>query len=84
MIIRNGVPGSSMPPNAAPDNEIWAIVAHLRSISVMPPLESDGRREAEAARCSRDDCATCHQVRGEGGALGPDLTSIGAARSRAR
>ena len=26
-IIRNGVPGSSMPPNIAPDSELWAIVA---------------------------------------------------------
>jgi putative heme-binding domain-containing protein len=81
-IIRNGVPGSSMPPNIAPDNEIWAIVAHLRSISVMPPLESSGDPgRGRAAFAS--ECAGCHQVRGEGGALGPDLTSIGAARSRA-
>ena len=42
LIIRNGVPGSSMPPSVAPDNELWAIVAHLRSISVMPPLETTG------------------------------------------
>ena len=25
--IRNGVPGSIMPPSAAPDHELWAIVA---------------------------------------------------------
>jgi putative heme-binding domain-containing protein len=29
------------------------------------------------------ECAGCHQVRGTGGAFGPDLTSIGATRSRA-
>ena len=82
LIVRNGVPGSSMPPNAAPDNEIWAIVAHLRSISVMPPLESSG--DAGRGRATfANECAGCHQVRGEGGALGPDLTRIGAARSRA-
>jgi putative heme-binding domain-containing protein len=82
LIVRNGVPGSSMPPNIAPDNEIWAIVAHLRSISVMPPLESSG--DAGRGRATfASECAGCHQVRGEGGALGPDLTSIGAARSRA-
>ena len=82
LIVRNGVPGSSMPPNSAPDNEIWAIVAHLRSISVMPRLQSTG--DASRGRAVfADDCAGCHQVRGEGGALGPDLTSIGAARSRA-
>jgi putative heme-binding domain-containing protein len=82
LIVRNGVPGSSMPPNIAPDNEIWAIVAHLRSISVMPPLESSGDAGRGRATFARE-CAGCHQVRGEGGALGPDLTRIGAARSRA-
>lgn len=82
LIVRNGVPGSSMPPNSAPDNEIWAIVAHLRSISVMPRLQSTG--DASRGRAAfADDCAGCHQVRGEGGVLGPDLTSIGAVRSRA-
>jgi putative heme-binding domain-containing protein len=82
LIVRNGVPGSSMPPNSAPDNEIWAIVAHLRSISVMPRLQSAG--DASRGRAVFEaECAGCHQVRGEGGALGPDLTSIGAARSRA-
>jgi putative heme-binding domain-containing protein len=71
-----------MPPNIAPDNEIWAIVAHLRSISVMPPLQSSG--DAGRGRTTfASECAGCHQVRGEGGVLGPDLTSIGAARSRA-
>jgi putative heme-binding domain-containing protein len=82
LIVRNGVPGSSMPPNSAPDNEIWAIVAHLRSISLMPPLQSTG--DARRGRAAfADECAGCHQVRGEGGAFGPDLTSIGASRSRA-
>ncbi|HSC14051.1 MAG TPA: c-type cytochrome, partial [Gammaproteobacteria bacterium] len=82
LVVRNGVPGSSMPPNTAPDNEIWAIVAHLRSISVVPPLQSTG--DANRGRAVfADACADCHQVRGQGGAFGPDLTSIGATRSRA-
>jgi putative heme-binding domain-containing protein len=81
-IIRNGVAGSSMPPSVAPDHELWAIVAHLRTISIMPPLASTG--DAARGRATfLEDCAGCHQVRGEGGALGPDLTSIGATRSRA-
>jgi putative heme-binding domain-containing protein len=80
-IIRNGVPGSSMPPSAAPDSELWAIVAHLRNISVMPPLVSTGNAE-RGRKWFADECSSCHQVRGEGGALGPDLTTIGAARSR--
>lgn len=82
LIIRNGVPGSSMPPNIAPDNELWAIVAYLRSISVRPVLVTTGDasrgRELFAA-----ECAGCHVAQGTGGALGPELTSIGATRSRA-
>ena len=50
LIVRNGVPGSSMPPNSAPDNELWAIVAYLRSISVMPPLVTQRRREPRPRR----------------------------------
>ena len=80
-IIRNGVPGSSMPPNAAPDNELWAIVAYLRSVSVMPPLVTSGD-VARGRSLFANECSSCHQVSGSGGVLGPDLTGIGAARSR--
>jgi putative heme-binding domain-containing protein len=80
-IIRDGVPGSSMPPSNAPATEIWAIVAHLRSISVMPPLETAGDSSRGRALFA-EHCAGCHQVHGQGGALGPDLTAIGATRSR--
>jgi putative heme-binding domain-containing protein len=80
-IIRNGVPGSSMPPNPAPDNELWAIVAYLRSVSVMPPLVTSGD-VARGREWFANECSSCHQVNGSGGVLGQDLTGIGAARSR--
>jgi putative heme-binding domain-containing protein len=70
-----------MPPNSAPDDELWAIVAYLRSISVIPQLETSGDMSRGRALFERD-CADCHQVRGAGGALGPDLSGIGATRSR--
>jgi len=82
LIVRNGVAGTSMPPSTAPDNEVWAIVAHLRSISVMPPLVSTG--DVSRGRALFDtECAGCHRSSGVGGALGPDLSAIGATRSRA-
>src|SRR5262245_39400392 len=81
-IVRNGVPGSSTPPTLAPDNELWAIVAYLRSSSVAPELVSTGDAGRGRALFATE-CAGCHQVRGVGGAFGPDLTSIGATRSRA-
>jgi putative heme-binding domain-containing protein len=54
----------------------------LRSISVVPPLVTTGNAERGRALFATE-CSGCHQVRGEGGALGPDLTTIGTARSRA-
>jgi putative heme-binding domain-containing protein len=81
-IVRNGVPGSSMPPSSAPDTELWAIVAYLRSVSLLPPLVTAGDA-ARGRTLFASECASCHQVQGQGGALGPDLTAIGAARSRA-
>lgn len=80
-VIRTGVPGSIMPPSVAPDSELWAIVAYLRSISVAPRVESTGDPERGRALFARE-CASCHQVRSDGAAPGPDLTNIGATRSR--
>jgi putative heme-binding domain-containing protein len=47
----------------------------------MPPLETSGDA-ARGRTLFGKECAGCHQVRGQGGALGPDLTAIGATRSR--
>src|SRR5712691_2202776 len=40
--IRSGVPGSIMPSSAAPDQELWAIVAYLRNTSTAKSEESSG------------------------------------------
>jgi putative heme-binding domain-containing protein len=79
--IRNGVAGSIMPPSVAPDHELWAIVAYLRSISVAPRLVSSGD-PARGRALFVAECRQCHRVGAEGGALGPDLTQIGLVRSR--
>jgi putative heme-binding domain-containing protein len=80
--IRNGVTGSVMPSSTAPEQEIWAIVSYLRSVSTVDavanaPGDAASGREMFAATCSR-----CHRVAGEGGTMGPDLSSIGRVRTR--
>jgi putative heme-binding domain-containing protein len=80
--IRSGVAGSIMPPSSAPDDELWAIVAYLRDLSVMPPLATTGN-PARGAEVFARECAACHRVGDRGGALGPNLSTIGQQRSRA-
>lgn len=80
--IRSGVSGSIMPSFDSPDQEVWAMVAFLKSISTVEaaeagPGDAERGRELFDARCTR-----CHAVDGEGGRLGPDLSRIGAVRSR--
>ena len=79
--IRQGVSGSSMPSTEAPDQEIWAMVAWLKSISTVDPFESSGDAE-QGREIFNETCMGCHRVSGEGGSLGPDLTRIALVRSR--
>jgi putative heme-binding domain-containing protein len=75
--IRTGVAGTDMPRSNAPDNEIWSILAYLRSIAVpTAPVESVGDA-ANGERIFSASCAGCHRINGRGGALGPDLSRIG-------
>ncbi|MCH7673072.1 MAG: c-type cytochrome [Proteobacteria bacterium] len=80
--IRNGVPGSIMPPHGFTDPETWMLVSYLRSVAATAATEFSG----DAVRGSGlflSNCARCHRVRGEGGSLGPDLSQITSRRSAA-
>jgi putative heme-binding domain-containing protein len=88
-VIRQGVPGSIMPASAAPDAEIQALVAYLKSLGTAPapsrdPTRSGGAPSAVlAAGESRfwSTCGGCHRIGTRGGRLGPDLTRIGVTQS---
>jgi cytochrome c oxidase cbb3-type subunit III len=81
--IADGVPGTAMPPNNLTTDEIWQIVAYLRSVQqpVTPSVGDQARGEALFFGTAR--CSTCHIVNGRGGRLGPELSTVGSARSRA-
>ena len=80
--VREGVPGSIMPSSAAPDNELWAIVAYLRSISTVPLEAVPNADLARGESLFNSTCATCHRLNGKGGSMGPDLSRIAAIRSQ--
>ena len=80
--ISDGVPGTEMPANAFADSEIWILVSYLRSLSPAKPVRVAGDpQRGEELFTRQQGCSVCHMVRGKGGALGPDLSRIGASRS---
>ena len=81
-VIRDGIAGSVMPTSSAPDNELWAMVAYVKSLGTVAQ-ESYAAGDAERGRLLfGESCARCHAVAGAGGRLGPDLTRITLARPR--
>jgi putative heme-binding domain-containing protein len=80
--IRSGVRGSVMPSSSAPDHEIWAMVAYLKSVSTVAPFASGAGDAARGQEVFAATCARCHRVGGRGGSTGPELSLIGRVRPR--
>jgi mono/diheme cytochrome c family protein len=80
--IRRGVPGSEMPPNNGPDEDIWAVLAYLHTLNAPVAAEASTGSADDGARVFSAKCGSCHRVNGYGGDLGPDLSHIGGRRSR--
>ncbi|MFN0107086.1 MAG: c-type cytochrome [Bryobacteraceae bacterium] len=79
-VVKNGIPGTAMPSTSLPDTEIWKIVAFIRNVRatasdlVVPGNVQNGMLVFRG----EGGCVKCHMIRGQGGLLGPDLSSIGA------
>jgi putative heme-binding domain-containing protein len=87
-IVQRGVPGTEMPGFAAAggglsEREIWETLAYVRSLATVSPTANPSGDAVHGDALFRTRCASCHVVNGLGGELGPDLSRIGAARSRA-
>jgi len=80
--IRSGVPGTAMPPNNLPDDEIWQLVSYLRTLQQPAATVAGDRQHGETLFFGNLRCSTCHIVNGRGGGLGPELSTVGSARSR--
>ncbi|HLF11648.1 MAG TPA: c-type cytochrome [Gammaproteobacteria bacterium] len=84
-VLRNGLPGTAMTPNAYSDSELTALVAYLRN---MGNVDLSGVVHGDAARGrelfeSKGNCGSCHRVNGRGPRSAPDLSNVGAIRTAA-
>ena len=87
--ISQGIPGTVMPANGTngqgvgmTDDEIWQIIAYLRSVQVQAPAKPMGNApHGKELFYGEANCSSCHMVEGKGGRLGPDLTTVGTART---
>lgn len=81
--IRRGVPGSIMPASTAPDVEVEALVAYLRSLGTAGTAVGARGSALYGEPVFWSTCGGCHRVGPRGGRLGPDLTRIGVTQSGA-
>jgi putative heme-binding domain-containing protein len=83
-IISNGIPGTGMPPfHSLSEQQVRAVVSYVRTLQ--GKLDT-GTAPGDAQRgkgifFGKGECSTCHSVSGEGGFLGPDLSTYGPAMS---
>ena len=77
-----GVPGTAMPPTRFRDDEIWMILAFLRTLgqSSRAPVAGD-REEGRRIFHLKANCSQCHMIEGKGGSFGPEISRIGKSRS---
>jgi putative heme-binding domain-containing protein len=74
-----------MPGTGMQDLEIRAVMAYLGTVGRPPSTapERGDRANGERIYWETANCGACHRIGDRGGWLGPDLTRIGGARSRA-
>jgi len=84
-LIRSGIPGTAMPPSNLSEAQAALLVAYLRSLRAptSAPIATGlaGNAAAGKSLYAASECSTCHRVSGQGGFLGPDLSSVGVTRA---
>jgi len=82
-IMRNGIPGTGMPPNNLAQEQASAIVAYLHSLAdsaASGAVPSGDVNRGKGIFEGKGGCQVCHRIAGFGSRLGPDLSGIGRLR----
>jgi putative heme-binding domain-containing protein len=80
--IRNGIPGTLMPPTSLKENEIRSVTAYIRGLRATA-LDNPVAGDVEAGRrifFGKAECVRCHMLEGSGGLLAPDLSNVAGER----
>jgi cytochrome c oxidase cbb3-type subunit III len=81
-IITAGVAGAGMPPFTLQPAELTGIVAYLRAgFDQTASIRVGDAARGRAIFEGKGGCTSCHRVSGRGPLIGPDLSSIGLART---
>ena len=84
-VIKNGVPGTTMPSFEFEKDELDHVVGYVRSLSGSATAGRAVSVAGDPAKgrqvYDRGGCAGCHRIGSEGRLFGPELTRIGAGRS---
>ena len=80
-VITRGVPDTEMPPARLEPDQIAIVARWILDLGKTPvaPVAGDPLR-GRTLYDTQQQCATCHAIRGVGGAFGPDLTDVGLRR----
>jgi cytochrome c oxidase cbb3-type subunit III len=82
-VIREGVPGTDMPPTKLSDEQTWNLVAFIHALTGpastnhVPGDPAVGQTVFWGGKAG---CSNCHAIRGKGGPMGPDLSNVGGSR----
>jgi putative heme-binding domain-containing protein len=79
--ISEGIPGTEMPALFYSEDRVWQVVAYIRSLNKASGSLVSGNPVSGQAVFRSAGCGDCHRIQGNGGRMGPDLTSIGKIRS---
>jgi cytochrome c oxidase cbb3-type subunit III len=82
-VIREGIAGTQMPPSTLTTGQLWQLVAYVRALGHVEQSTPTGDvRQGEQVYLGKGGCARCHTLGGHGGAIGPDLSDVGARLDR--
>ncbi|NOT62985.1 MAG: PQQ-dependent dehydrogenase, methanol/ethanol family [Acidobacteria bacterium] len=82
LIIRNGIPSTSMPGfKGLSRDQVWQLVSYIRSLRpttvAVKETATGSVALGEELFFGKAACATCHEINARGLSIGPDLSAVG-------